>query len=733
MTSIHIPQRKDHMQSTDPHFRTFRVQGLDCAEEVAILKQVVGPLIGGEEFLSFDVLRGKMTVQSAYEISVKDIQATIARTGMRADLWQDEKTDAVKISYWESHRRTILAVVSGVLLLVGALVHAAIAGPATVFLGENEGAPVPVAAIFLYLASIIAGIWNVLPKTWSSIKRLSPDMNLLMVIAVIGAAAISQWLEAATVSFLFALSIALEAWSIGRARRAVAALLALTPPEVRIIGQDGKDELVPPEQVEVGTKFRVRPGDRIPLDGKVVEGAGSVDQSPITGESVPVTKESGDEVFAGTINGDGMLVAESTKPAGETTLARITKMVGDAQSRRAPSEQWVEQFARFYTPAVMVMAIIVLLIPPLLFGHLWYDSLYRALVLLVIACPCALVISTPVSIVAALACAARHGVLIKGGAYVEAPAHLQAIAMDKTGTLTQGRPAVVEIVPLNGHTENELLERATALETHSTHPLATAIISYAKQKGITIPTADNFRILSGKGAMGRVNGKEYWLGSHRYLEERKQETPEVHQRLEELSQAGHAIVVIGNDDHVCGFIALADQIRPESKQAVADLHRAGVSHLVMLSGDNQGTAQSIAKEVGMDEVHAELLPADKVTQVDQLVARYHHVAMIGDGVNDAPAMARANIGIAMGAIGTDAAIETADIALMSDDLSKIAWLIHHSRRTLGVIKQNITFALAVKAIFVILTFFGHASMWAAVAADSGATLLVVMNALRLLK
>jgi Cd2+/Zn2+-exporting ATPase len=441
----------------------------------------------------------------------------------------------------------------------------------------------------------------------------------------------------------------------------------------------------------------------------------------------------GDEVYAGTINGDGALVVESTRPASDTTLARIARMVGEAQSRRSPSEQWVETFARYYTPAVMIAALLVLVVPPLAFGGAWAVWLYRALVLLVIACPCALVISTPVTVVAALASAARNGVLVKGGVFVEAPARLKAVSLDKTGTLTEGRMVVVEVVPLSGHTEVELLERAAALEAHSTHPLARAILEFANGRGVTIPAADEFRILPGKGAAGRVGGTEYWVGSHRYLEERGQETPDVHERLEALARAGRTVVVVGNDRHVCGFIALADQVRAEAKQAVADLRAAGVGHVVMLTGDNRGTAEAIARETGVDEVYAELLPADKVAKVEELVAKYGSVAMVGDGVNDAPAMGRATVGIAMGAVGTDAAIETADIALMSDDLSKLPWLVRHSRRALGVIRQNIAFALGVKALFVILTFVGYSSMWGAIAADTGTSLLVVFNALRLLR
>ncbi len=710
----------------------FRIHGMDCAEEVAALKRELGPLVGGEEKLGFDVLNGKMTVAADATASADEVGAAVARTGMRAEPWADDKTALAGEGFWERNRRTVLTTASGVVLLAGAADHTGLSGFRAAFF-EETGARPPVVVVVLYALGILAGLWVVLPKAWLAAKRLRPDMNLLMVIAVTGAVGIGQWLEAATVAFLFALSLALEAWSVGRARRAVAALMAITPPTARLLHPDGREEVVPADRVPVGARFRVRPGDRIPLDGRVVEGAGGVDQSPITGESAPVEKKPGDEVYAGTINGDGLLTAESTRPASDTTLARIIRMVGEAQSRRAPSELWVERFARYYTPAVMAVALLVLLVPPLLLGGAWPDWIYRSLVLLVIACPCALVISTPVSIVAALAAAAKNGVLVKGGVYVEAPARLRAVAMDKTGTLTQGRPSVVEVVPMSGHTEAELLERVAALEAHSTHPLAQAIVAYAKERGVSVPAADEFRILPGKGAAGRVLGTDYWVGSHRYLEERGQETPEVHERLEAMARAGRTVVVVGNDRHVCGFIALADQVRPEARQAVAELRAAGVEHVVMLTGDNRGTAEAIAAETGVDEVYAELLPADKVAKVEELVAKYGSVAMAGDGVNDAPAMGRATVGIAMGAIGTDAAIETSDIALMSDDLAKLPWLVRHSRRTLRVIRQNIAFALGVKATFVVLTFVGYSSMWGAIAADMGASLLVVFNGLRLLR
>jgi Cd2+/Zn2+-exporting ATPase len=487
------------------------------------------------------------------------------------------------------------------------------------------------------------------------------------------------------------------------------------------------------EEVSVGSIFLVKPGDRIPLDGEVVRGVSEVNQAPITGESVPVIKEPGTSVFAGTINGNGAMEVRSTKTASDTTLAHIIHLVSAAQTKRAPSEQWVERFARYYTPIIFAAAALVFLVPPLLLNSSWQEWTYRALVLLVIGCPCALVISTPVSIVAALAASARSGVLIKGGVYVEAPAGLKAMAMDKTGTLTEGRPQVAQVLPEKGISERNLLEIAASMESQSDHPLARAIMEFCDDKLIVPREVENFTMVPGKGSTGRIGGRTYWLGSHRYLEEHLEETPEIHDRLQQLAAGGHSIVVIGDERQVIGLITLADAVRPESRRTVDDLRRAGIEHIVMLTGDNRSTAEAIAKETGVTELHAELLPEDKVWAVESLVERYGQVAMIGDGVNDAPAMARATIGIAMGAAGSDTAIETADIALMSDDLLKLPWLIQHSRRSLSIIRQNITLSLAVKALFVVLTFAGAASLWVAIAADMGVSLLVIFNALRLLR
>lgn len=723
--------------SPDTRRLQFKVRGMDCAEEVAALKSGLGHLVGGTENLVFEILKGKMTVlRPPSGLTEEAVIRAVERTGMRAELWRELDEKSAEKTLWRKRGRTILTGCSGFLTAIGFAVHAALAGGIAAAVGsEGMGVAheVPWLARVLYFLAIVSGGWYVAPKAWFALKRLRPDMNLLMTIAVVGAISIGEWFEAATVSFLFGLSLALEAWSVGRARRAVEALLNLSPTQVRLLREDNREVVIAAEEVPVGSRFIVRPGERLPLDGLVLEGTSQVNQAPITGESLPVLKERSAQVFAGTVNGDGALVVQSTKPAGETTLAQIGRMVREAQSRRAPSEQWVEQFARVYTPVIFSVALFVAVLPPAVFGESWIPWFYRSLVLLVIACPCALVISTPVSIVAALTASARNGVLVRGGSYMEAPASLRAVALDKTGTLTEGKPRVVRVVPVNGHSEVELLARAAALESRSDHPLAQAIVAYAQQRGVGFAPAEDFQIQPGKGATGRFNGKNYWLGSHRLLEERGQETPEVHRQLERMTEAGRTVVVVGTDHHVCGFIGLADAVRPNAKDSIHALRKAGIRHVVMLTGDNRGTALAIASETGVDEVLAELLPADKVTAVEKLVTRYSRVAMVGDGVNDAPALARATVGIAMGAVGSDAAIEAADVALMSDDLSKLSWLIRHSRKTLVIIRQNIVLSLAVKALFVVLTFVGLASLWAAIAADMGVSLLVIVNALRLVR
>lgn len=718
--------------------RRFQIQGLDCVEEVRILKRAVGSVVNGEEHLAFDTLNGRMSVLVSTDVaSDQSIIDAVKGTGMSAS--SDSAGNASVAP--ASRAPLILTILSGALIVLGGGVHVASVADTFAFAAvvqDHPGGKTPMLEILLWLTATFAGVRYILPKAWYSLKSLRPDMNLLMVIAVMGAIAIGEYFEAATVAFLFALSLLLESWSVGRARKAVSALLDLAPSTIRLVNSDGSEKDVPATSASVGSRFVVRAGDRIALDGDVVDGASSVNQAPITGESIPVAKTPGDEVFAGTINGEGTLTVEATKPASDTVLARITRMISDAHERRAPMEQWVERFARIYTPVVMLLALLVLLIPPLLFGATWQPWIYNSLVLLVIACPCALVISTPVSIVASLAASARNGVLIKGGTYVELPAKLQALALDKTGTLTRGEPHVSDVVPMDGRDERALLSDAAALEVRSSHPLAAAIVHAAKQRGVPHTPADDVVVSAGKGVSGRIQRRQIWLGSLRYATElaapdKKHAMASLHDRVRELEAKGRTVVLVGDESGVLGLIALEDTIRSNAKAVITELHTLGVQEIVMLTGDNEATAQAVAHSVGIDTVRAGLLPEDKVREIEALTSRHPVVAMVGDGVNDAPAMARANFGIAMGAIGSDAAIETADIALMTDDLGRLPWLIRHARGTLKVIHQNIAFSLGIKAFFVVLTAMGIASLWGAIAADVGATLLVVANALRLLR
>jgi Cd2+/Zn2+-exporting ATPase len=712
--------------------KIYKISGMDCAEEIAILKREVGPLVGGDDKLSFDLLNAKMIVESPTPFADDDVIRTIVRTGMGARLWSPtEKLEP--LSFWSKRGRHIMTMASGVSLSLAFTIHVISHGIGDALSPEGDDTHTfPAISIFLYLVSVICGAWFIFPKALFSLRSLRPDMNLLMTIAVAGAIGIGEYFEAATVAFLFAVALLLESWSVGRARRAIAALMDLSPQIARCVEGDAVIEKAAAE-VPVGTRIQVRPGERIPLDGRILKGSTTVNQAPITGESIPVSKETGSEVYAGSINDSGAFEFESTKPANDTTLARIIHMVEEAQSRRAPSEQWVETFARYYTPAMMLLALLVALLPPLLLSQPWDGWVYKSLVLLVVACPCALVISTPVSIVAGLSAAARAGILIKGGTYLEAPSKLRVIAMDKTGTLTKGQPEVQRLVAINGHSESELLERAASLEVHSEHPLARAILRRAEAEGIKAPPAENFRAVKGKGAEATIDGDLFWIGSHRFLHEKSDEPESVHQEAMRLEADGHTVVVIGNEQHIWGFISIADQVRPESRDALAQLKAVGIEKVVMLTGDNEGTARSVGSQTGVDDIRFELLPEDKVEAIRQLVQEYGAVAMVGDGVNDAPAMATASLGIAMGAVGTDAALETADIALMSDDLSRLPWLIGHSQRTLRIIKQNIFFALAIKVIFIVLSLSGNASLWMAIAADMGASLLVIANGLRLLR
>jgi Cd2+/Zn2+-exporting ATPase len=576
-----------------------------------------------------------------------------------------------------------------------------------------------------------SGGWLVARRAFYAVRALALDINVLMCLAVVGAAAIGDWLEGATVIFLFALANLLESRSMERARRSIKALMDLSPPVARV--RRGQQELsLAVGEVRIDEVLAVRPGERIPLDGVVIEGSSAVDQSPITGESLPVEKGLGAEVFGGTINGRGYLEVRVTRPATDTTLARIIHAVEQAQSGKAPSQSFVDRFARYYTPAVVLAALLLAVLPPLVGGLAWGVWFYRALVFLVVACPCALVISTPVTIVSGLARATRDGVLIKGGVYLESLGSIPVFAFDKTGTLTVGRPEVSEVYGLNGFPAQEALRAAAAVDSRSEHPLAGAILEHARRKGVEPPEAREFQALPGRGASALIDGTRYYVGNHRLFEELGWCSPEVDACLEGLEAQGQTVVLVGGGDRLTGLVAVADQPRAEARGAIQGLKACGVRRTVMLTGDNLATARAIAERLGLDDFRAELLPEDKVSFVRELAARHKSAAMVGDGVNDAPALAAATVGIAMGAAGTDAALETADVALMADDLSRLPAVVRLSRRVASIIRQNIGLALLIKAVFLALTPFGLTSLWLAVLADMGASLLVIFNGLRAL-
>ncbi len=589
---------------------------------------------------------------------------------------------------------------------------------------------IDLAAVLFVVAAIVGGL-NFFPKGLRAARIVRLDMNFLMTIAIFGALAIGEYVEAASIAFLFGIAELLERYSVERARRSIEQLLDLAPAEARV-RRGGEFVTVPVEDIEPGDRVQVMPGEKLPIDGWVREGSSSVDQSPITGESMPVAVEPPAYVYAGTMNREGYLEVEAAKRAGDTTLAHIIHLVEEAEASRSPSERYVEKFARYYTPAVTLLALAVMTIPALVLDAPFATWFVRGLTLLVISCPCALVISTPVSIVSGLTAAARRGVLIKGGVHLETAGRLRALALDKTGTLTYGRPEVRQIAPLTPHSRRELLERAAALEAHSGHPLARAVLRAARAEGIEPVPVDGFRIIKGEGAEGLIGDRLHWIGSHRMMETHGQETPQSHDMAEAMEDAGHSVVALGNDTHVCGLISISDRVREDAAESVAAMRRAGIRRIIMLTGDNEGTAAAVAQAIGVDEFRAELLPEEKLGAVSEIVTRFGPTAMVGDGVNDAPAMAASSLGIAMGAIGTDAAIETSDVALVSDDLSRIPWLIRHSRRTLRIVKMNIFFAIGLKALFMGLAVVGVATLWMAIAADMGASLLVILNGLRLL-
>ena len=694
---------------------TFKIEGMDCREEVALIERRFKNLRGLEDF-SADVMQQRLHVKyDAAKLSTATISAAVADAGMRAWL---EHEEPVTTGIASTRARTLLLAGSGVMFAAG--------------LAAEWAQVASAIGLACFAAAIAAGVPVTARKAWQSLRLRSLDINVLMIVAAAGAIALGQWSEAAAVVFLFAVAQTLEARTLERARLAVRALMELTPTEALVRDAYG-ERRVAAESLAPGAVIVIRPGEKVPLDGEVLAGVSTMNQAPVTGESMPIDKGPGDEVFAGSINGHGALELRVTRFRRDTTLARIIHAVEQAQAQRAPAQTFVERFARVYTPVVIALAAGLAVVPPLAFGAAWHDWIYRALVLLVVSCPCALVISTPVSVVAALAGAARKGVLIKGGVHLERAGTIRCIAFDKTGTLTHGVPEVVDVVSLNGASADAIVALAASVERRSDHPIARAIVSYAGTAPTLIATASDVVALSGLGAEGHVSGIHVLLGNHRLFEQRGLCSPLIHDRLDEMSAQFWTPVLVASEGTAVGIIAVADRPRTTGRDAIAELRRQGIESIVMLTGDSQGTAQAIAAAVGVDEFYAELLPEDKVAAVQRLHERFGSVAMVGDGVNDAPALAKADLGIAMGAAASDAALETADMALMGDELLKIPYALRLSRTTLRNIKMNLGVSLVLKAAFVIAAVAGVATLWMAIVADTGASVIVVANALRLLR
>lgn len=691
-----------------------RIMQMDCPTEEGLLRKKLGGM-PGVTGLEFNLMQRVLTVTHAPK-AIEPILAAVRSLGFTPEIAnsgssQEEPTPEPAKPWWP-------------LALAGA---AAFASEAV----EWTGLPTWMAAALALVAVFACGI-TTYKKGWIAIRNGNLNINALMSIAVTGALFLGQWPEAAMVMVLFTIAELIEAKSLDRARNAIRGLMQLAPERATVLQADGTWQDVAAKSVTVDTRVRIKPGERIALDGIIVSGRSAINQAPITGESLPVDKAEGDQVFAGTINESGSFEYTVTAAANDSTLARIIHAVEEAQGARAPTQRFVDQFARVYTPVVFAIALAVAILPPLLMGGDWFTWIYKALVLLVIACPCALVISTPVTIVSGLAAAARQGILVKGGVYLEEGRKLKWLALDKTGTITHGKPAQTDFVVLSGMNEAELRSLAASLAGRSDHPVSKALTEAAKRDNVALRNVDAFEALPGRGTKGAIDGKLFYLGNHRLIHEQGRCSDALEARLSALEEQGKTVILLADDKEVHGMFAVADTVKDSSRQAIAELHDLGIK-TVMLTGDNAHTAKAIAAQVGIDEARGDLLPEDKLKVIESKIGQGGAVGMVGDGINDAPALARADIGFAMGAAGTGTAIETADVALMDDDLRKLPRFVRLSRSTHTLLVQNIVLALGIKAVFLVLTLTGAGTMWMAVFADVGASLLVVGNGLRLLR
>jgi len=691
-----------------------RIMQMDCPTEEALLRKKLGSM-AGVSGMEFNLMQRVLTVTHEPDAMEPILQA-IRSLGFTPDIATGASTSTEPAP--EPAKPWWPLAIAGLAAIASEAAHWA-------------GLPAWVAAALAIVAVLLSGI-TTYQKGWIAIRNGNLNINALMSIAVTGALVLGQWPEAAMVMVLFTVAELIEAKSLDRARNAIQGLMQLTPERATVLQADGTWAEVEAKAVAVDARVRIKPGERIALDGKITSGRSSVNQAPITGESLPVEKTEGDQVFAGTINESGSFEYSVTAAANDSTLARIIHAVEAAQGARAPTQRFVDQFAKVYTPVIFAIALTVALVPPLLMDGAWFDWIYKALVLLVIACPCALVISTPVTIVSGLAAAARQGILIKGGVYLEEGRKLKWLALDKTGTITHGKPVQTDFVALHGWNELDVLSLAASLASRSDHPVSRAVAQAAQADGVTLRDVQSFEALPGRGTKGVIDGKQYFLGNHRLIHEQGHCSDDVEARLAVLEEQGKTVILLTDYQGVRGLFAVADTVKDSSRQALAELHALGIK-TVMLTGDNAHTARAIAAQVGIDEALGDLLPEDKLKAIESKMAHGGAVGMVGDGINDAPALARSDIGFAMGAAGTGTAIETADVALMDDDLRKLPRFVRLSRHTHAVLVQNIVLALGIKAVFLVLTLTGAGTMWMAVFADVGASLLVVGNGLRLLR
>ena len=696
--------------------KTYRIEGLSCTNCAGKFEKNVKQLPGVTS-ATVNFGASKISVEGQTTIEELEVAGAFENLIIRDDQENDEQVRS-KESFI---KRNIALIISLGFILVAVI--------SQLSLGEDH-----LLTKALYILAIIIGGFDLFKEGFSDLIKLDFSMESLMTIAIIGAAFIGEWAEGSIVVILFAISEALERFSMDKARQSIRSLMDIAPKEA-LIRRNNVEQLVSVDKIDIDDIMIIKPGQKIAMDGLVINGHSSVNQAAITGESVPVEKQLDDEVFAGTLNEEGVLEVKVTKKVTDTTIAKIIHLVEEAQGERAPAQAFVDKFAKYYTPFIIIMALLIVVVPPLFFGGDWNKWLYQGLSILVVGCPCSLVISTPVSIVSAIGNAAKNGVLVKGGVYLEEIGHLRAIAFDKTGTLTKGKPVVTDFIATSSETDINYLSIISSLESLSQHPLASAILNEADKTNVDYKSIqiEDFQSITGKGLTGIHQNIRYYIGSPKLFSASVIEETAVKVQYRQFQEQGKTAMYFGTDEQILGVIAVADEVRDSSAAVISELHKLSIEHTIMLTGDNTKTAESIGKQLGVTEIKGDLMPQEKLDSIKALRTTYNKVAMVGDGINDAPALAASTVGIAMGGAGTDTALETADVALMGDDLQKLPFIVRLSRQTLKVIKQNITFSLGIKLLALLLVIPGWLTLWIAIVADMGATLLVTLNGLRLMK